>query len=181
MKERRLRFQGATYREEMQLHVAQSLSSAAPEQLWKQAITEFATRRGLPLDDVVGGKPFACNAYVFRLQYNVDVDPHGLVVMLDLGAIPAHAEDVAQLEMLAHNVRRPALLAGYYGILPGTRHGVFCARLDIRKTQVPAALIAHTVESLALAIPVSQFRLKQQIKAFTGLDPEALDAPAPAR
>jgi hypothetical protein len=147
-----------------------TLSGAPPEELWRQAMVEFAAHAGLSADSVIAGEAFNCNGTDFRLQYDVDADPHGLVVMFDLGETPGGAAPFVHLQMLAANAARPAALTGYFGIYPGSDHAVFCTRLDLRSTGRPAQLISAIVESNAGMLPAMQAELRAQFKSVTGID-----------
>jgi hypothetical protein len=135
-------------------------AGAGPEGVWKEAVVEFAAKNGLPVDDVLGGLPFDCNDSAFVLQLEPGIDPHGLVVMLDTGEIPAASEHLVHLRMLSHNARTPSLLTGYYGILPATSRGVYCVRLDARQSVHPAMLIESAVTSLAESFAIGVYELK---------------------
>ena len=134
----------------------QSPFSTAPELVWQRAVADFATRHQLPLQDVMAGARFAFREVGFQLHYNVEVDARGLVVMMDLGEMPASAAHHVQLGMLATNARGPAAALGYQAIIPGTRRGVHCVRLDVDKCDEPSTAISATVVSLALT--VGEFR-----------------------
>jgi hypothetical protein len=89
--------------------------------------------------------------------------------VMDLGGIPEASAAHVQLEMLAHNARRASILLGYFGIVPGTSHAVYCVRLDERKTDEPAALITAVVRSLATSLANSLGNLKSMFETLTGL------------
>lgn len=151
------------------------LARPAPELRWRHAVVDFTARHAVPQDDVLAGKPFTCNGSVFRLQFNADLDPHGLVVMLELDDIPEETAHVAHLQMLFHNWRRPCVVGGYYGILPGTRRCVFCVRLDERQASALTELLETMLGTLSHTVPYTLAQMSAQFQAVTGMDPDAFD------
>ncbi|RYX95589.1 MAG: hypothetical protein EOO28_11050 [Comamonadaceae bacterium] len=148
----------------------------APEEVWRQALTEFAASQKLPVDHVLAGGSFTCNGMDFRLKYNVHHDPDGMVVMLDLGAIPPAYAHTVRREMLAHNARRASLKLGYFGIIPGTERGALCVRLALRDCAHPAATIAVTVDAIAGAMDSAFDSVKSLFAENFGLDSATLTA-----
>jgi hypothetical protein len=135
-------------------------------EVWKAAVIEFANEHALPADAVLDGEPFLCGSWRFALRQNTELDPHGLVVMMDLGEIPEATAAHVQLEMLAHNARRASPVLGYLGIMHGTNRAMYCVRLDERKTDEPAALIAAIVQSLSKSLANSLGNLQSMFEAL---------------
>jgi hypothetical protein len=135
-------------------------------EVWENEVAAFAREHALPADEVLAGQPFVCGQWRFALQRSPQLDPRGLVVMMDLGEIPEATAARVQLEMLAHNARRPSALLGHLGILPGTNRALYCVRLDQEKTDEPAALIAATVQSLAASLSSSLGKLSSMSEAL---------------
>ncbi len=149
-------------------------SVSAPGAMWRQAVVKFATNRDLRVDNLLNGEMFTCGEIGFRLQYNAEVDPDGLVVLMELGEIPSHSALDVRLEMLSHNARRPSALLGYFGILPGTQKGAYCVRLDLKKSPEPELAIAVMIESLVGSIALSFSSMKDMIHALTGVHPDKM-------
>jgi hypothetical protein len=139
-------------------------------EVWKSAVMEFATVHGLPANAVLDGEPFLWGKWRFALHRHTQHDPCGLLLAMDLGEIPEATAAQVQLEMLGHNARRASALIGYLGIMPGTNRAVYCVRLDERKTDEPAALIAAIIHSLATSLASSLGNLKSMFETLTGLD-----------
>lgn len=147
-------------------------STNPPERIWRQAISEFAAAHGLPVDEVLNGGAFICNGLGFRLQYNVELDADGLVVVMDLGPIPDESAHAIQLQMLMNNARRPSALMGYFGMPLRSRRGAYAVRLDLQKTRQPATAIKAMVEGLAQSTFTSLNSLKETFHAASGVNPD---------
>jgi hypothetical protein len=137
--------------------------------VWKAAVVEFANEHALPAEAVLGAEPFVWGRWRFALHRSEELDPHGLVVVMDLGEIPEATAAQVQLEMLAHNARRASFVLGYLAITPGANRAVYCVRLDERKSGEPAALIAAVVGFLAASLANSLDDLKSMFETLTGL------------
>lgn len=124
----------------------------APERVWQRAVVEFAQRHQLPEEHVLAGAGFVCADVTFQIHYNVETDPQGLVLMMDMGEIPAETAHHVHLEMLANNARGAAPLLGYQGIFPGIRRGAHCVRLDLARCPDPSVAISAAAAALSLSV-----------------------------
>ncbi|MES2785533.1 MAG: hypothetical protein V4684_08735 [Pseudomonadota bacterium] len=154
----------------------QTQAADAPEVVWQKAVIDFAQRHQLPPDDVVAGARFAFRRVGFLLHYNVESDPQGLVVVMDLGEIPAETARHVHLEMLANNARGAAALLGYQGIFPGTNRGAHCVRLDLGKCGPPSLAISAMVVSLALSVDASQKSMNAMFDSVKEAHPHQAEA-----
>lgn len=148
--------------------------------VWKAAVVEFANEHALPAEAVLRAEPFVWGPWRFALHRSEQLDPHGLVVVMDLGEIPEATAAQVHLEMLAHNARRASFVLGYLAIMPSTNRAVYCVRLDDRKSGEPAALIAAVVGFLATSLASSLGNLKSMFETLTGLRVDEVEEDGPA-
>lgn len=120
----------------------------APAQ-FLEAAQNFALSVGLDVDMVTQGRAMQLNGMDFWLRHHGDSDPTAMVLMVEVGTLPAGDEEHACRRLLELHYHRSCASDGTYCLLPGSTTVACCLRLDLASGVDPAHTILDFVDKMA--------------------------------